>query len=1028
MADEEAATPAGEAPPAEDAADTTGALAVASPFKSIVVQDVTPQEVDMLWEQLGFNTKPDELLQYNRQHNLLIESALTALAKNTKKLNEGSKKASEDAASQQKQIDKNSEALAKIAAESDDDSTGATLRELMKQFAEFKTESGRQMSLLSAELAGQKEENGKLRGDLARLGPLLDEVANLSQQVAGVQRDVNSAKAAAQHAVNSAKAAANAPVDFTPVWEECEALRNRLLDVENASLEHREQLETAMGDLAANGAADDVLANLDFDDLAALGTDGIDENSDIFKSVKLQTMAVGAAHLELISQVGGLFALETFDLKSCFKKWRAIVNMSPRRDHYSSPPSSVPQSAAAQASTFSAGAPQSAGAAGQQQSAGAPVAQQSSGAAGQQQSAGAPGAPQSTDAQSVPNQAATESGNTSSAAAAAQSGRAATPPIQGMPTNAGPATSQPGAGQSRPMSRPVTVPVSPPPSPGRSIDGLPQHYHHHHDEQHVLQKDPAREKEKKKAGIEKAVEGKIGRKMEERLEQLKLMADMKQLKEMVKSMKAELDETDLAGLRSDMERMGGQLGAVELAAKAAAAAAKEASDKAEAVAAEAAAGPKMPEGMDQMMESVQKLEGMQTALSEMEAALALAMGWQEECESLRLKVEPVPSLQQAVWDVKQELPKKVDEVDLGKLQMQMEQLQKGMDEMGQNRPGAGLGADVEAALMQLSKMDLRGILSEHAQKLAELFNKKASLDDISNAMESMKDLDAKMAAEIEGRASAIMGEFNQTRDDWNQNLSQLGTAINSKADEVWLKSLEEQIREEMERLRKKTGGKGISKKELDAKLAELRAKLAAAGGLQETGSAVFRCIACARPLPDTGPQGPPGTEPRPSTTGPQFGGTVERKGRKFKDNDADVIMKGGFPMLNPKTKGNRKMTPEEQSRMFGKNLATDAIASQAAPGDPRHGVLPPMADRPLPDPGAQGTVHRRPPRGDRVSGELKISPRSASVPPPSTPPRPGSVESSLPHFDNYGQFAGGDRQIQTTETGVRNSTSANFPV
>ena len=36
---------------------------------------------------------------------------------------------------------------------------------------------------------------------------------------------------------------------------------------------------------------------------------------------------------------------------------------------------------------------------------------------------------------------------------------------------------------------------------------------------------------------------------------------------------------------------------------------------------------------------------------------------------------------------------------------------------------------------------------------------------------------------------------------------QLGTAINTKADEVWLKSLEEQIREEMDKMRKKTGGK-----------------------------------------------------------------------------------------------------------------------------------------------------------------------------------------------------------------------------
>ena len=40
---------------------------------------------------------------------------------------------------------------------------------------------------------------------------------------------------------------------------------------------------------------------------------------------------------------------------------------------------------------------------------------------------------------------------------------------------------------------------------------------------------------------------------------------------------------------------------------------------------------------------------------------------QEECESLRQKVEPIASLQQNVWDHSQTLPKKVDEVELGKV-------------------------------------------------------------------------------------------------------------------------------------------------------------------------------------------------------------------------------------------------------------------------------------------------------------------------------------------------------------------------
>ena len=67
-----------------------------------------------------------------------------------------------------------------------------------------------------------------------------------------------------QRDVNRANAAAATPVDFTPVWQECDALRNRLLDVEDASMKHKQQLELALEELAAESAANDVLGNLDF--------------------------------------------------------------------------------------------------------------------------------------------------------------------------------------------------------------------------------------------------------------------------------------------------------------------------------------------------------------------------------------------------------------------------------------------------------------------------------------------------------------------------------------------------------------------------------------------------------------------------------------------------------------------------------------------------------------------------------------------------------------------------------------------
>ena len=55
-------------------------------------------------------------------------------------------------------------------------------------------------------------------------------------------------------------------------------------------------------------------------------------------------------------------------------------------------------------------------------------------------------------------------------------------------------------------------------------------------------------------------------------------------------------------------------------------------------------------------------------------------------------------------------------------------------------------------------------------------------------------------------------------DSWQSKLSELNSAMNAKADETWLKTLEAQIRAEMEGLRKSGGGGGISAKALEAKL------------------------------------------------------------------------------------------------------------------------------------------------------------------------------------------------------------------
>ena len=56
------------------------------------------------------------------------------------------------------------------------------------------------------------------------------------------------------------------------------------------------------------------------------------------------------------------------------------------------------------------------------------------------------------------------------------------------------------------------------------------------------------------------------------------------------------------------------------------------------------------------------------------------------------------------------------------------------------------------------------------------------------------------------------------------------------------------LSDEVERLR--AAGASITEEELERRLDVLRKKMAESGGFNETGSAVFRCIACNRALPE----------------------------------------------------------------------------------------------------------------------------------------------------------------------------------
>lgn len=147
--------------------------------------------------------------------------------------------------------------------------------------------------------------------------------------------------------------------------------------------------------------------------------------------------------------------------------------------------------------------------------------------------------------------------------------------------------------------------------------------------------------------------------------------------------------------------------------------------------------------------------------------------------------------------------------------------------------------------------DMKGLLQEQGMKIAELFVSKAGSESVAEATHMVHELDTKIASQLDEQLRQTHQDFEETRATWQRNLMGVSSAMNQKADQVWLSQLEANIRAQMEELAR-NGSSSITKKELDRKLAELRAKLGELGsmsGMTETGSAMFRCICCDRPLP-----------------------------------------------------------------------------------------------------------------------------------------------------------------------------------
>eukprot|EP01043_Picozoa_sp_COSAG02_P032979 COSAG02_NODE_2227_length_9447_cov_3.361682_6_plen_1148_part_00 len=1124
-----------EAPkdPMMSSADLEGADKTAAQFKTkVVLAEHTPQEINSLWKKLQFQTTPVDLTQFTRQHNILIENALTALAKNVRNLNETTKQSQED-------ILMNTKAIGRISGKPvDTEEEDKKFADLLAQFESFKDSTTQQITQLTSEVSAQKAENAALKQEVGRLGPLAEQMKQMGQEL--------------KHVAATAEAASEP--DFSPVWDATEQLVIRLGRVEAESEAHAKQIDHTLHVIATESAADDVLQNLDEGDLELLnGPDGGDsddmEESQLYGNLLNQTKALGSKALDkqFSSGMMSMFGLEEIGVDKVFHHWATLVSRVPRRTNS---PMRQPQEP-----VQSAPAPMGAGIVGADgeferpdpvrlpappapletldapalkeraiaagvtpevlaqaeaeglepeklvqliKEADAPAAEARrtelesmpvaaltaraaaagvppekieamvkqmeasgglSGGSAPGGSAGGDGSTSGGDDASGPASSADPEqmaamiamieeiegpaslvGNPAFSPQPSLSPRESTSPEREAPRASAPAPQRSdggGGGASSGANTGSGARSNSPVRRGRSPDGKPvgnrssptpgggarpssrasPNY------ERATTPATAADRQPQDDHLSKQVEERLGRKMEAKVIELQMQTDIKALKAAMErhanELKAQANSEELDLLREELAKCQGEVASMKSAVDAVGRAATEA----------AASAAKANEGLQglqkEMAETdlsklnaeVKKLGELGPQLTKLEGAFGSAAAeWDAASADMQNKLEPLSNVPKTLHELMNEVGRKVDGAELGRIQMALEDLGKELADVrtaagqaAEKASQSGLPQDALDALKDLTDLkNMKGTMKQHAKKLADLFNKKASIDDINQATSMMKELDQKLAAEVESRASSIMGEMGATRNELQAKLDSIGRTIDEKADEAWLKTLEDQIRLEMEALRKKAGGKGITPQALEAKLAELRAKLNEAGGLHEAGSAVFRCIACDRPLPSVdGWQGPQHQQQPGGSGGGQIGGP-DRKRKGLKENHAEVIMKGGFPMSNPKYDKERTHGPA-----FGKGgahgstaaLRGDGGAGAATSGRPKN--LPPLQPPQTPDTssrpasgGRKGSAGRR----ERLSHDGGYS--RSSVGADGTWPPP-----SVPHYDAWGTDEGRSRPI-----------------
>jgi len=400
---------------------------------------------------------------------------------------------------------------------------------------------------------------------------------------------------------------------------------------------------------------------------------------------------------------------------------------------------------------------------------------------------------------------------------------------------------------------------------------------------------------------------KVDRKLSDKLFVLKMAQDNKELSARLDELsgRCDIDHGSIEQMLVDIANIMQAMGLLDEAARRAAEAARLA-----ALAANKEQAQVEVEESDGFEDERAKLQRLEEALMRLrEQSTDNDEKHDAELAEVNERLAQLDLLPSKVYHIELDLiPKKADQVMLDKTQIDVDELVKRMADM---TGMMGMTPEMEEALAMLRSMrEIKKLIAQHADKLADLFVIKATNDDVEKTAGMVQDLDAKMAAEIEREVEEILKKIELARGDWQKNLNHLGQTVEAKAESTWLSELEASIRAEIERLNAK--GTGVTKKELDRYLAELRAKMEDMNAGGEGGSAAFRCIACDRTLPqaaDWRKQKPlPTSAARAAGLEPSMLANRhhQNRARTAATGQSERIYKAGFPMVNPKIRPRKR--------------------------------------------------------------------------------------------------------------------------